>query len=330
MRPAPQTAPETAAPAGLHLGKLAAPHQPEGLVLAVFYPAATAEGAARFGANAVFDGVEVVRNAAAAPGRHPVVLLSHGLGGNLRSLAWLAAGLAARGAIVAAVNHPGSTFGDFDMQRALDHGSRARDLSAALDWLEAAPQFAPHLDGSRVLAAGFSYGGWTALSLGGMRNALPGLAAFCAEHGEASTLSAAIRKDGARIAAADPQAFAASYRDPRVTGVFAVDPGLVWNLPAGAAADLDVPVTLIGLGEGPDRLLDSDFDRSGLLSLLPEAQTIRLAPAWHYSMMPACTAAGPAILEEAGEIAFCRDPEGSDRAAIHAAVLDAAAARLGL
>src|SRR5262249_14368572 len=45
---------------------------------------------------------------APAPARLPLILLSHGTGGTALTLGWLGTALAARGYVVAAVNHPGN------------------------------------------------------------------------------------------------------------------------------------------------------------------------------------------------------------------------------
>ena len=72
-----------------------------------------------------------------AEGPFPVILASHGLGGNVGALGWLTAGLAEAGALVISVNHPNSTTRDFDLQEGLKHWTRTQDLRAALDWLAA-------------------------------------------------------------------------------------------------------------------------------------------------------------------------------------------------
>ena len=108
------------------------------------------------GENAVFIGVPVIEGAAAAEGQHPVILLSHGLGGRIETNAWLSAGLAARGAIVLSVNHPKSTSSDFDLRQAWEHWTRARDLQGVLDWLLDEPHWMPRVDGTRVAAVGYS------------------------------------------------------------------------------------------------------------------------------------------------------------------------------
>lgn len=318
--------------AGLQEAVIPAPHHGRSLQLALWYPARADAPPEAFAGNPVFHPVTVARDGAALPGPHPVVLLSHGLGGHYRSLAWLAAGLAEAGAVVVAVNHPNSTFGDFDLQRGAAHWTRAADLTAALDHLAADPQAAPLLDLTRVAAAGFSYGGWTALQLGGLRGHLAGLAAHCAENVARDRHCADLAEGGVELAAFDPAEWDAPRRDARVSRVVAIDPGLTWRLTTAHAAGLDADTLLIQLGARPDRLPATDVGPagSGLTALLPQARVVEIAPAAHFSVLPLCTADGAAMLAEDGDDPVCTDPAGAHRAEIHAQVLAAMIAFLDL
>ena len=168
-----------AEPAGFRSLTIPTEHRGCELAGVLFYPSAGGGRAFLFADNPVFHGTEVLDGARMAEGPFPVVLASHGLGGNTGALGWLAAGLAEAGALVVSVNHPGSTTRDFDLQEGLKHWTRAQDLRTALDWLAAQPELAAHADFSRTYAVGFSAGGWTALSLGGLRADLEGYGAHC-------------------------------------------------------------------------------------------------------------------------------------------------------
>ncbi|MXZ83934.1 MAG: hypothetical protein F4Z10_09745 [Synechococcus sp. SB0666_bin_14] len=96
-------------PAGYKTFSRFAPHHGQDVEGGIWYPAFGSGRETTISENAAFYGVTVSEDAPMADGGHPLVLLSHGLGGHFYSLAWLAAGLAERGAIVIAVNHPNST-----------------------------------------------------------------------------------------------------------------------------------------------------------------------------------------------------------------------------
>ncbi|WP_156917574.1 alpha/beta hydrolase family protein [Salinarimonas rosea] len=309
-----------------------AAHHGAPLVGDVFYPAGAGGRRARVAENAVFVGLDARVGGAPADGRHPVILLSHGIGGHVRSLAWLAAGLAERGAIVVGVNHPGSTFGDFEHARALDHWTRAQDLSATLDALLAHPTFGPHADPARIYAAGFSFGGFTALSIGGLRGDLGAYTAFCGSAAPHVAHCRELRAAGVDLSAREAALWDASYRDPRVVGVAAIDPGLHAGLGPAHAADLVETMVLVGLGEAGDRLIATDFTAggSGFAGAVPQADVVVLAPANHFTALPVCTPEGAALLAEEGDDAVCTDPPGTDRAAVHDAIVAAIADGFGL
>ncbi|TQM89917.1 alpha/beta hydrolase family protein [Roseinatronobacter monicus] len=315
---------------GLRESTMPAPHHDRDMGYAVWYPAIQGSASAPFGGNPIFEPNMVALNAAPADGRYPLVVLSHGLGGHYRSLGWLAAGLAQSGAVVVGVNHPNSTVFDFDMQTGLEHWTRAQDLSRALDDLLADPVLGGMIDPGRISALGFSYGGWTALSLGGVRGNLAGYISHCDT--TPSRHCADITRAGSDLRMLDAALWDGDHADPRITRVVAIDPGLSFGLNARDVAGLDASTLLIQLGAGADRLdaTDVSADGSNLSGLLPQADLLEIAPAAHFSVLPLCTAQGAEILEEENDDPVCTDPEGADRATIHAQVLAATRAHLWL
>ncbi|SHF38250.1 Predicted dienelactone hydrolase [Litoreibacter ascidiaceicola] len=297
----------------------------------IWYPSSEGGTITRAAENAVFYGVDARQDGPLSEGgKLPVVLLSHGLGGNWRSLAWLAEDLASQGALVISVNHPASSTFDFDMGEGLKHWTRARDMSRALDKLMDDPTFSGRIDTSRIMAAGFSYGGWTALSLGGVTGNLAGEIAECDVQGDASSHCGDLKKAGVSFGDLKADMWDASYKDARITHVAAMDPALHHGFKQANVADLTADTVLIALGEGADRLVATDFDASGFVDLLPDAKVLRIAPAFHFSLLPLCKPAGAEILKEEKDDPVCTDPEGADRAQIHAAVIEALSKQLGL
>ncbi len=67
------------------------------LDVAIWYPTAQTGTPETVGDNPVFVGTLALRNAQPATGKHPLLLLSHGYGGNWRNLNWLAQRMAAQG-----------------------------------------------------------------------------------------------------------------------------------------------------------------------------------------------------------------------------------------
>lgn len=296
----------------------------------IWYPAVAGAALGDFAGNAVWRPVQAAKDAAPILGRYPVVLMSHGLGGHYRSLAWLASELAKAGAVVVAVSHPNSTVFDFDMQAGLEHWTRPQDLELALDAVLADPALGPMLDTSRISAVGFSYGGWTALSLAGLRGNLAGYIAHCKTAPTGHCEDIAHR--GGDLAALGAAQWDGDYRDARITKVVAIDPGLTYGLTAEDTQNLNADTLLIQLGQGADRLDSTDMSAqgSGFAALVPAAHLLEIAPAYHFSMLPLCTEIGAAILKSENDDPVCSDPIGADRAEIHSKVIAATKAHLGL
>ncbi len=252
-----------AEPAGMTALAFSADHQDRAVEGVVWYPAGNGGQLTVYADNPVWVGIVVSQDAAVADGAHPVILLSHGLGGNVRSLTWLATGLAKLGAIVVAVNHPGSTTGDLDLMRSMQHWTRVQDLQAALDAVLADPRFAGHVDADRVYAAGFSLGGWTALSIGGVLGDSMAQAEHCRLAGPKSTHCMDLARAGIDLTKQDVAKWGRSYRDPRIKAVAAIDPAFTHGTTADSVKDVVGNLTLIGLGVGNDRLLAADFSDAG-------------------------------------------------------------------
>lgn len=326
------TASETAAgEVGLVELSIAVPHHDRDLQMAVLFPSA-GQNQSLFAENAVFHGTVVHRDAPPLPGKYPLVLLSHGWGSNYARLAWLAAGLAEKGAIVLAVNHPGSTTGDLDFDTAFHHWTRAKDLSVGLDHLLQDPGFAPHIDSSRIYAAGFSYGGWTALSLAGVQGNRNGFFDYCEAAGAGSQFCAKLTAVGVDITAIDQQKYEASYKDTRISGVAAIDPGLTWNLTPKDVRNVTAPLLLLGLGAGGDRLAATDTRAtgSGFEEVVPQATVKVVAPATHFTALGLCKPAGETILIEEQDDPVCTDPVGTDRAHVLGVIVAALGDHFGL
>jgi predicted dienelactone hydrolase len=150
--------------------------------LLLWYPTAASEQ--RFD----YDGQIglVAANAAAAPGRHPLLLFSHGYLGAADQSIFVTEHLARMGYLVAAVEHGDargreglSGAGEFARPQTwtdATHADRRQDLLATLDHLIAehgtiASFLYSHVDVERIGAIGHSLGGYSVLGLGGARPA---------------------------------------------------------------------------------------------------------------------------------------------------------------
>lgn len=99
----------------------------------------------------------------------PLVLFSHGTGGNRLACRWFCEGLAGEGFMVAAVDHYGNTFDNPIPQEFVTIWQRPQDITFVLSQLLQDKTVSRQIDTSKIVAAGFSIGGYTALALAGAK-----------------------------------------------------------------------------------------------------------------------------------------------------------------
>ena len=129
--------------------------------------------------------LNVAVNAAPAPGKRPLVVLSHGTGGDPLPDHDLAATLVRAGFVVAQVTHAGDNHQDTSRAGPESFRQRPLEVSQAIDALAADPLWSQQVDTTRVGVHGMSAGGVTALSLAGGQWRMLNLLKHCAVHLEA-------------------------------------------------------------------------------------------------------------------------------------------------
>ena len=272
----------------------------------------------------MFDGGNVapVSEISARAETYPLVLLSHGTGGSAIQLMWLGRYLAARGYIVAAVNHHGNTAVEkYQPQGFMLFWERPKDLSVALDLLLADPLFGPHIDRDRIGAAGFSLGGYTVLVLAGGQFSPEQFDKFCAspradftcrpplEFRDAPRQFGALRDTDPVVRDSLARAHD-SYADARIRAVFAIAPVGGGGFVKRGLKAVRIPVELVvGAADtvAPPPANAQYFAaniKGARLTLLPGGVS-------HSSFLADCTPDGRSGLP------ICRDPAGVDRAAVH-------------
>jgi predicted dienelactone hydrolase len=276
--------------------------------VAVFYPATAAADDAftQLGPNRL----DAQRDAAPDAGAKPLIVVSHGHGGQLWGHADLAEGLARSGYVVATLEHAGDSWQDqsgVGTDRTLR--GRAYQASAAITAALSDPELAAIIDAGRIGAAGFSAGGYTTLLLLGAKPDFGRWPAYCARHPSDPEICAADLPKRVEVLRDPPP-----MRDPRVKAGFAMAPlGIFFG--EDAFDDVDAPVFLYE-AENDEVLLpreNSEPVRRGLKTL----HGFRRVPkAGHYVFLAPCDAAFAARMPR-----LCRDPEGVDRKAVHAQVL---------
>lgn len=277
-------------------------------------------------------------DAPVAPGRHPLVLVSHGTGSHELGHAWLGQSLSAAGYIVAALRHAGDDYEDRSAMVRTDYFERRpRQVSALLNALLSDPAWSAHIDTSKIAVIGHSAGGYTALALAGGVPDRERVVAHCGPEGiglrDDAVMCALGRRQEASDGPADPSREAAEgarsapmgavqihgsasspsnlappgpgVRDPRIRAVVAIAPLGVPLAPASLAG-LDTPVH-IEYGR-KDEVLAPKFHAEALCRAMPRATCVVDDAAGHFASFQAAT--GP-LVSDAGDPS--RDPAGFDR-----------------
>jgi len=292
------------------------------LTMRVWYPTVPEASLSDQDERPLFRGFRAALNAPIAPGRHPLVLLSHGYGGNVTNQGWLAAELAARGAVVAAVNHPGTTTRDLDSPETAQLWQRPRDLGRMIDYLTRTTPWNAAIDDTRISAIGHSLGGFSVLAAAGARIDLARFLADCADHPRHADRLMSPRFDLAREATR--QALEADLRDSRLRAIVALDAGLARAFTPGSLAGLPVPALVIAAGtENP--MMPAALMSRPMAAQMPAATTryLEIADAGHFTFLSVCKPGAAAILAAEGEPAICADGGTRDRPTLHRQISDA-------
>lgn len=157
------------------------PASGERLDFAVWYPSRV------HGDESVLEGwiVEVGKRGRIERAFFPVLLMSHDTGAGRFANNDLAAALAAGGMIVVAPTHTGdSQISGSAMYSAQLMRDRPRHLLRALDTLLGHPDFAPHVDESRIGLLGVGFGGISVLQLAGAKPDFHALEGYCLDASE--------------------------------------------------------------------------------------------------------------------------------------------------
>jgi predicted dienelactone hydrolase len=154
-----------------------APSRDRRLTVEVWYPATHASGATPMTYEDAMDseppappsrfripGV-AVRDAKPVPGRHPLVIVSHGYGNVPVAMSWLTENLASKGYVVAAIHHEDQYLNPAGLPQALLR--RPLDIAFVAGELLRTLAHQGLVDASRIALIGYSMGGYGVLTAGG-------------------------------------------------------------------------------------------------------------------------------------------------------------------
>lgn len=293
----------------------------------LIYPAAPEPGAAP---TPLFlaAGLDLHADAPAAEDglRHPLVVFSHGAGGNGAGYAWFGQHLAERGYVVALVYHyRAHTYDSSALYVRNRLWQRPRDIGLHITHLLGDPVWGPRLDPEQVGVTGHSQGGFTALWVGGAEVDPERFMAFQRRWQGNFSVPPYLRAEMA------PEAGPAlGVRDARVKAAFAMAPGDVqgFGMDADGLGRMAIPAYII-VGEGDTTTPPADNAAFAAEHIPNAVLDVLPGPVGHEIFGNECDAVGRDNYPDA-----CADAPGVDRAALHDYIGDAAVAffdaRLGV
>jgi len=288
------------------------------LDVAVWYPTSERGKADIVGDNIVFSGTAALRDAKPTAGAHPLLLISHGYGGNWRNLNWLAQQMADEGYIVAAPDHPGTTTRNKKPQDAKQLWLRPQDLHHVLDKLLAEPDLAGLVDTHRIAALGHSLGGWTVLELAGGRFDSRRFMADCQQYAVLAGCKLASTLGIDQPSASDMLSL--NMRDSRIKAVVSLDLGLARGFTPESLKQITIPVLVMAAQADSDEL-PARLESGYLAEHIPVAlqRYVHVEGATHFSFMQLCKPGAAALIDaqDPGEGIVCQDGGSFSRAEIH-------------
>lgn len=287
---------------------------PRTLAVNIFYPAAKPDSTAKpyalpYATRLVFfEGIEP----AAATTPFPLVVFSHGRGSNGMLYAWFAQFLAARGFVVAALDHyRANTYDRTIAYLANRIWQRPRDISLTISHLAASERWGRYIDTTRIGVAGHSQGGFTALWVAGASVDPERFLAFQRRWRNDPQVPRYLR-DEMPVDAAP----ALDVTDPRVRAAFAMAPGIIqaFGMNSQTLARMRVPA-YIAVGAG-DTVTPPAENAMFAARHIPNAR-LHVIPGrvGHEIFTNECDAEGKREFPET-----CIDAAGVDRRKIHARV----------
>ncbi len=241
--------------------------------------------------------------------RRPLVIFSHGAGGNGSGYAWFGEYLASHGYIVAMVYHyRANTYDSSALYVRNRLWQRPHDLSLDITHLLDDKIWGPHIDPQEIGVAGHSQGGFTALWIGGAR-INPTLFTQYQQRWKDNQMVPPYIRDAMRVDAKP----ASDVRDPRVKAAFAMAPGEIqgFGMDAAGLRHMDIPAYII-VGAG-DTTTPLPENAAFAAKFIPHAQLDILPGAVNHEIFDnECDALGRDNYPEA-----CNDSPGVDRTKLH-------------
>jgi predicted dienelactone hydrolase len=258
--------------------------------------------------------IPIARNAdpQPSPGKHPLIVISHGNWGSRFSQGWLALELVKSGYVVLSTSHPGTVGDDQTIAGRYRLWDRSRDVSFALDEVAKNPKWAALIDENRIGFVGHSFGGWTGVSLAGGRYDPAQQRSSCQKAPKKDFYCDGTLKDD--IAGVSAQDAGQSFRDARIKAFYIMGSGPGQGFVPDSLKSISVPF-VVDTAQF-DEILDPASNSTNLARQIPGAREV-VRRVGHFAYVPECRwLVGPVLTKLAG-LPLCDDPKGVDRALVH-------------
>jgi predicted dienelactone hydrolase len=248
--------------------------------------------------------------------KHPLVMFSHGAGGNGSVYAWFGEYLASHGYIVAMVYHyRANTYDSSALYVRNKIWQRPRDISLDITHLLQDKVWGPHIDPNQIGVAGHSQGGFTSIWLGGAK-VNPDLFVQYQRGWKNNLMVPAYLREQMSLDA-EP---ARDVHDDRIRAAFAMAPGDIqgFGMDAAGLRQATIPMYLI-VGAG-DTTTPPEDNAEFAAKYIPHAQIDVLPGQVNHEIFDnECDQLGRDNYPEA-----CVDAPGVDRPKLHEHIGNAA------
>ncbi len=240
--------------------------------------------------------------------KYPLILLSHGNGGDRYTISWIAEILSANGYIVASMDHYGNTWNNKIPEYLLRPWERPKDIAFILDQLISHSRFKEKIDAANVGFVGYSLGGATGIWIAG------------GKIGELSSeeISNLCRQEFGDLISQDilkKTDFSETlkpYEDPRVKAFFLLAPALGNLFDEQSLQSIRSPIYIIASER--DRIVPLDTNAKRFAAAIRQAQ-LKILPGEvdHFVYLNRPSVVGKRFLGRK----IWQDPQNIDRKSIH-------------
>ncbi len=268
--------------------------------------------------NKLFQPITTIPKAKMAKGSFPMLLVSHGAGGNRFSLTWFVERMVKEGYLIASIDHQGTSSSAKIPRDFLMWWERAIDMQYLLTQLLAEEEIGKTIDQSSIAGVGFSLGGYTNIALaGGYVDRLAGLGAELPPEFPHTTELINFESDS--LILASYHHYKDKVKDDRFSAFFVMAPAIGFGFHSKSqTAEITAPIFIVA-GQGDANCPISE-NALRYHELIPTSQLHLLDEnTGHYVFLNEPTEFGKQIAP-----AICIDHAKVDRGEVHKKVFELA------